>query len=648
MRRDREGRFAGGLGVFSGDSCLGSMKLQKVVPDTDQGPFLSDRGQASSQELSEPSSLLDLTEDRFDDLFSFCVGVLAPEGCQLAFHLLARGEIVGRSAARSRRDDFAVLRALGSDEGVDVLLLHGLGVALRPIAGIGQDCPGLSSKGALDGGNGLFQLVDVAGGRGDVLRDDDLALRIHGHLSVVALDESVGGLLDLRLRVGKVPLGFLLGLGPLAVFAFGPCLCSGLLLQSCLGFLYLLQPTLPPGQFFGQLLAGLVHPVTLILFFVDGLGTPQQTSDLLLKRRLLLPHPPVAHRLVLGGVGLDLGPVHRHLPELDQTGLPAHQEYLLEEPGKSLPVPLAKVADRPKVRLVACRQKPQRHAVNHLRRDPTRRKRPRAVDGDQHLHHHPRVVRRIPSLLPVALLNRRKIQHVYQIPHKPCQMPLRHPLRQARRQQQQLIRLVTSKDFRHESIIHGAHQPRTSKMITQTASQRFFVFAPIVILKPSGSVREKSREPQGWSRGSWSSLPPRASILFARVSTFCVVVQYSRKPCPFLRSRPFFQSSCPIMKVTLPAWSETPISFPSCSQRSSTTNPRTSRYQARLFSRSFTVRPGDASLIFRAVPFAGAAFTPFEGVFFEGAFFAVFFTAISYLQLSFGQPMTRGLLGQAA
>ena len=47
------------------------MKLQEIVPDADQSPFLLDRDQSSSQELSESTSLLDLTEDRFDDLFRF-------------------------------------------------------------------------------------------------------------------------------------------------------------------------------------------------------------------------------------------------------------------------------------------------------------------------------------------------------------------------------------------------------------------------------------------------------------------------------------------------------------------------------------------------------------------------------------------------
>src|SRR5215470_1178579 len=78
-------------------------------------------------------------------------------------------------------------------------------------------------------------------------------------------------------------------------------------------------------------------------------------------------------------------------------------------------------------------------------------------------------------------------------------------------------------------------------------------------------------------------------------STLFFVSQKIRKPSPFLRSRPFAQSSCPIMKDTSPAFSDTPTTLPSgFFQVSSTPNPRTPVYQARLRSRSFTVKLGDA------------------------------------------------------
>ena len=47
---------------------------------------------------------------------------------------------------------------------------------------------------------------------------------------------------------------------------------------------------------------------------------------------------------------------------------------------------------------------------------------------------------------------------------------------------------------------------------------RFFSSFPIVILNPSGSVREKSRMPHSWSVGGWSSVPPRSTMAFAWAS----------------------------------------------------------------------------------------------------------------------------------
>src|SRR5512143_2746603 len=119
-----------------------------------------------------------------------------------------------------------------------------------------------------------------------------------------------------------------------------------------------------------------------------------------------------------------------------------------------------------------------------------------------------------------------------------------------------------------------------------------------------------------------------------------------RNPSPFFRSRPFFQSSCPSMKRTSPARTMTPASSPSCSQRSSTPKPRTSRYQATLFWMSPTVREGDAQLMLS--PFAGAVFAVFA---FrpapEDAFFLDFFAAISSLLLllfEHGQDVSGGVL----
>ena len=57
-----------------------------------------------------------------------------------------------------------------------------------------------------DRGDDRLQLLDVRSGRRHVLRDDDLGRGVDGNLRVVALDEPVAGLLNLRFGIREVAL----------------------------------------------------------------------------------------------------------------------------------------------------------------------------------------------------------------------------------------------------------------------------------------------------------------------------------------------------------------------------------------------------------------------------------------------------------
>ena len=70
------------------------------------------------------------------------------------------------------------------------------------------------------------------------------------------------------------------------------------------------------------------------------------------------------------------------------------------------------------------------------------------------------------------------------------------------------------------------------------------------------------------------------------------VMMYWRVPWPFKRSRPSFQSSCPMLIVTPPDTIWAPRNSPSCSQRSFTVKPSTSQYHLMLAAASFAVNPG--------------------------------------------------------
>src|SRR5438094_213744 len=110
-----------------------------------------------------------------------------------------------------------------------------------------------------------------------------------------------------------------------------------------------------------------------------------------------------------------------------------------------------------------------------------------------------------------------------------------------------------------------------------------------VILNPSGSLTANAQSPQGVSDGSRSSVQPFALTRPASSLMSCAVETHSRNPSPFLRSRPLAKSSWPSMMSQAPAFICIPRSPPFVSQRSPGVNPSTSRYQATLFWRSFTV-----------------------------------------------------------
>ena len=76
----------------------GPPELQHIVGRTDQRPFTADLAIAPQQELSEPTSLLDLTEDQLDRDLAF--GVQAPPAlrAQRAAHAVRDREFHGNPA----------------------------------------------------------------------------------------------------------------------------------------------------------------------------------------------------------------------------------------------------------------------------------------------------------------------------------------------------------------------------------------------------------------------------------------------------------------------------------------------------------------------------------------------------------------------
>lgn len=99
----------------------------------------------------------------------------------------------------------------GRDVTANVASLELAEVALRAVASVGRDLLRLSSSVALHVREHRVEHVDVVLLIGQVVSNDDLVVRVHRELPVVALHVAVGGLQDLAVGVGEVALRFVSG-----------------------------------------------------------------------------------------------------------------------------------------------------------------------------------------------------------------------------------------------------------------------------------------------------------------------------------------------------------------------------------------------------------------------------------------------------
>jgi hypothetical protein len=164
---------------------------------------------------------------------------------------------------------------------------------------------------------------------------------------------------------------------------------------------------------------------------------------------------------VLGGIGFELRPIDRDVPEFHQSRLLAELENLHEQPRKRLQMPLAELRDRVVVRVLVASDHAQRHVLVRPALDPPRRWLAHAVRVHKHRHHHARVIPRAPAqvLALASLLDRRQVQLPHHVQKEQRQVPLRQPLTQIRRQQQTLIDLVRQVPLRH-ALSNTAPPPR--------------------------------------------------------------------------------------------------------------------------------------------------------------------------------------------
>ena len=316
------------------------------------------------------------------------------------------------------------------------------------------------------------QLTLVARVRRQVRRHHQLVLRVHRHLRVVALLESlVARLHDRAFRVREVALRFLVRLAirplvrPTALrVPILPRLPTPRVVrrpsrrfQTRLRFPDRRQTRFSPTQLRRQIVAPNLRAQARVLGLVNRIRLTQQRLDLAFQALFLCLHPVVAHRLALARVRAHLRPVDRQLPQARQTQLLRQTDHLHEQRLEILQVPTPKLAQRPVLRKVARRQHPETNVLFQLPSDPARREYPRRVGVEQHLHHHPRLIRRVATAVPLLQsVERRQIQTVHQIADMVRQVALGQPLPHVGRQQQRLVRHVGAECGRHRVLPSSA------------------------------------------------------------------------------------------------------------------------------------------------------------------------------------------------
>ena len=209
----------------------------------------------------------------------------------------------------------------------------------------------------------------------------------------------------------------LLCLFPPPRLLFGGRLGFGL--ERGLGLPDLLQPLLLVGHPIGHLVAALVA-VELVLLLIGRLRGFKPAVDLGLQLRFPLLHALVAHRLVLGRVGLDLGAVQRHVPELHQSRLRGKLQHLHEQRRQRLQMPSAELRDGAEVRRVARHDHHEVRPLNRRPGDPPRRVDAARVAMQKQRRHHARIERWLAQHAPCSAANRGKIKL---LPHQRHDQP---------------------------------------------------------------------------------------------------------------------------------------------------------------------------------------------------------------------------------
>ncbi len=437
------------------------MEALEIERQTDQTPLARRRRDPAQGELAEAQHLLDDAEHRFDRAFACAVDRFAQRGSELVGHLDLCARVLGQRV-KQRREALPPTGMMGITARGDV----GLNVALgtrgprrgADVPGIQRGCLGRAERGR-DGLQRRLSFLTVVGVIGESPSHDQQTPLIHGYLRIVILLEAGVGRVfhDARLRVGKVvlvavacswhrwgrwattrasargalPLRTLRQLG-LILRLLGGCPLGGTRLQHRFGFRQPHQAILAPRNLVAHHQP--IGDLWLIALFTQG----EQLLDLASQLRLHLQQPLVTDRIMLGGIGMDLGPVQTDRPQLQHARLLGEQQNLHKEVLQLGQEGAPKRGQRIVVGVQVARDKAERHRLIRGALDLTRTEYPGGIAIEQQAQQHFRGVG-LSTACPIVGIQRRQVKLGHAVHDEAGQMVRRQTVTQAHCQIQCLV-----------------------------------------------------------------------------------------------------------------------------------------------------------------------------------------------------------------
>jgi hypothetical protein len=170
----------------------------------------------------------------------------------------------------------------------------------------------------------------------------------------------------------------------------------------------------------------------------------QQPVHLLLELVFCLAHAPVAHGLVLGGIGSHLDAVDRHMSQLHKPRLLAKDKDLGEQRAERLQVAFAEVRDAVVIGMLVARKRAKRHFFVGGALDLSRRRLAHAVRVHEQLDLHGREITTTTPIVAALVdrVNDTQIELLDQVVDEQRQMSFGQPVAHVGGQQQPLIDAV--------------------------------------------------------------------------------------------------------------------------------------------------------------------------------------------------------------